>query len=116
MLCNLQIAFLLLVVVITCYAQVGSDHQSVVQSGVKVVYSKGAPSLGYTLADMLLTIPTEDELPGYTVVMRERRREDEGILPGADPTGHTSSGWGRKRGFLVAGYPFPMRKRTGPVR
>lgn len=107
MLCNMQITFLLSVAVITCYAQVGSDHQSVVQSGVKVVYSESAPSLGYTLADTLLTVPAEDELPGYTVVMRERRREDKGILPGTEPAGHTLVWLGKEVWISRCWIPIP---------
>lgn len=104
---NMQIVLLLLVATVTCYAQTGSDPVSFVLNGVRVVHSKGTLLPGYTLADMLLAVPAEDELPGYTVVIRERRREDQGILPGTEPAGHTLVWLGKEVWISRCWVPIP---------
>lgn len=107
MIYNMQVVLLLLVTAVTCYAQAASDRESFVLNGVKVVHSKGVSILGYTLADMLLTVPAEDELPGYTLVIRERREADKGILPGTEPVGHTLVWLGKEAWISRCWIPIP---------
>jgi hypothetical protein len=57
--------------------------------GVKI-WNRGGISLGHTPADLLALLPDAQEIPGYTVVAREYRgQEDPGTFAWAAPFGHT---------------------------
>lgn len=60
------------------------------EGGIKIVNRGSVPSLGYTPADLLFLLPDVQEVPGYTVVVREYRGQDDpGTLESGEPFGHT---------------------------
>ncbi|GIV14633.1 MAG: hypothetical protein KatS3mg022_0068 [Armatimonadota bacterium] len=61
-----------------------------VEGGIKIVNRGSVPSLSYTPADLLFLLPDVQEIPGYTVVVREYRGQDDpGTLDSGTPFGHT---------------------------